>query len=40
MYAVIIVVGLLGIGLFLLVEWLDHRIVFWRTEDVVRSKLR
>ena len=40
MYAVIIVVGLLGIGLFLLVEWMDHRIVFWRTEDVVRSKLR
>ena len=40
MYAVIVVVGLLGIALFLLVEWLDQRIVFWRTEDVVRSKLR
>jgi NitT/TauT family transport system permease protein len=40
MYAVIVVVGLLGIALYLLVEWLDHKMVFWRTEDVVRSKLR
>jgi ABC-type nitrate/sulfonate/bicarbonate transport system permease component len=40
MYVVILIVGVLGIALFLLVEMLDQKIVFWRTEDVVRSKLR
>jgi ABC-type nitrate/sulfonate/bicarbonate transport system permease component len=40
MYAVIIIVGLIGLALFLAVEWVDKRVVFWRQEDVERSKLR
>lgn len=40
MYAVIIIVGLLGLALFLAVEWVDKRVVFWRQEDAERSKLR
>lgn len=40
MYVMIAVIGLLGIALYLLVEWIDHKVVFWREEDVARSKLR
>ncbi|MEK6712067.1 MAG: ABC transporter permease [Nitrospinota bacterium] len=40
MYAVIIIVGLLGLVLYLGIEWLDKKIVFWRAEDDVQSKLR
>ena len=39
MYAVIIIVGVIGLALFLAVEWIDKRVVFWRPEDVERSKL-
>jgi NitT/TauT family transport system permease protein len=39
MYAVIIIVGLVGLALFLAIEWIDKRVVFWRQEDVERSKL-
>ena len=30
MYAVIVVIAVLGLILFFLVEWLDRKIVFWR----------
>ncbi len=40
MYAVIIIIGLLGLALYLAIEWLDRRIVFWRAEDAEMSKLR
>jgi NitT/TauT family transport system permease protein len=40
MYAVIIIVAVVGLALFLAVEWLDKRVVFWRQEDTERSKLR
>jgi NitT/TauT family transport system permease protein len=40
MYAVIAVVGGLGLALYFAVEWLDKKIVFWRTEDSGLSKLR
>ena len=40
MYAVIAVVGALGLALYLAVEWLDKKIVFWRAEDSGLSKLR
>jgi NitT/TauT family transport system permease protein len=39
MYAVIVIVGGIGLALFLAVEWIDKRVVFWRPEDVERSKL-
>jgi NitT/TauT family transport system permease protein len=40
MYAVIIIVGMVGLALYFTIEWIDHRVVFWRQEDVERSKLR
>jgi NitT/TauT family transport system permease protein len=40
MYAVIAVVGVLGLALYLAVEWLDKKIVFWQAEDPGLSKLR
>ncbi len=40
MYAVIIIVGLLGLALYLAIEWVDKKVVFWRQEDIERSKLR
>jgi NitT/TauT family transport system permease protein len=40
MYAVIIVMGLLGIALYLAVEWADKKLVFWRAENAAGSKLR
>jgi NitT/TauT family transport system permease protein len=40
MYAVIIIVGIIGLALFLAVEWIDKRVVFWRQEDIEKSKLR
>jgi ABC-type nitrate/sulfonate/bicarbonate transport system permease component len=36
---VIVIVGGIGLALFLAVEWIDKRVVFWRPEDVERSKL-
>jgi NitT/TauT family transport system permease protein len=39
MYAVIVIVGLVGLALFLAVEWIDKRVVFWHQEDAERSKL-
>jgi NitT/TauT family transport system permease protein len=40
MYAIIAVIGVLGLALYLAVEWLDKKIVFWRSEDSGLSKLR
>ena len=40
MYAIIIIIGLLGLALYLAIEWIDQKIVFWRPEDAERSKLR
>ncbi|MBI3126479.1 MAG: ABC transporter permease [Candidatus Tectomicrobia bacterium] len=40
MYAIIIIIGLLGLALYLAIEWLDRKIVFWRAEDAEMSKLR
>lgn len=40
MYAVIVIVGCIGLALFLAVEWIDKWVVFWRAEDVEKSKLR
>jgi NitT/TauT family transport system permease protein len=40
MYAVIMIIGLLGLALFLAIEWVDKRVVFWRQEEAERSKLR
>ena len=40
MCAVIIIVGVIGLALYLAVEWLDKWVVFWRQEDAERSKLR
>lgn len=30
MYAVILILGALGLGLFFFIEWVDRRVVFWR----------
>jgi NitT/TauT family transport system permease protein len=40
MYAVITIIGCIGLALFLAVEWIDQRVVFWRPEDVEKTKLR
>lgn len=40
MYDVIIIIGLLGLALYLLIEWIDKKVVFWRPEETERIKLR
>jgi NitT/TauT family transport system permease protein len=40
MYVVIVIIGLLGLGLYLAIEWIDRKIVFWRSDDAEASKLR
>lgn len=40
MYVVIIIIGLMGLALYLAIEWVDKKIVFWRSEDAEKIKLR
>jgi NitT/TauT family transport system permease protein len=32
-YTLIVLLGLIGLALFLLLDWLDRKLVFWRAED-------
>ncbi len=40
MYAVIVIIGILGLALYLAIEWIDKKIVFWRSDDSGIGKLR
>jgi NitT/TauT family transport system permease protein len=40
MYVVIVIIGLLGLTLYLSLEWIDKKVVFWRSEASEISKLR